>query len=98
MTRLAALIGILLASSSAQACRLHSIWHYKFPQRCPVHATRYVARVDAHPRPHRIPTLLERINVDVSIPLPALTDINWGSPADEETVGRALLRAKMGGQ
>jgi hypothetical protein len=92
MTRFGALFGLLVLASPAQAaCRLHSIWHYKFPQRCPVHAVRYVARVP--PPPHRPPTLLEKI--DVTIPLPGLNNIDWGRLADEQTIGRVLLRAKL---
>lgn len=86
---------LLLLTGPAQACRLHSIWHFHFKQRCPAHAVRYVARVEPPARPHRIATLLERI--DVTIPLPALNNIDWGKPADEQTIGRVLIRVKLEG-
>lgn len=70
---------MLIFVSPAYACRLHSIWRFPWPQRCPVElAVR-------PPLPHR-PTSIE-------IPLPALTGIDWGDPADEQTLGRLLLRA-----
>jgi hypothetical protein len=94
MTRFGALFGIVVVASPAQACRLHSIWHYPFRQRCPAQAARYVARVPPPP-PHRPSTLLEKI--DVAIPLPGLDVIDWGRPADEQTVGHVLMRAKLEG-
>jgi hypothetical protein len=80
-----------ITSEPAFGCHLYSHWAYPFRQRCPVHAARYVARVP--PPPHRPPTLLEKI--DVTIPLPGLNNIDWGRPADEQTIGRVLLRAKL---
>jgi hypothetical protein len=89
MTRFGALFGFVVLASPAQACRLHSVWHYPWKQRCPVVA---FARLP----PHERPALLQRI--EVTIPLPRLDDIEWGDRADEQTLGRVLLRAKLDGR
>lgn len=79
------------------ACHKYTHWAYPFKQRCPAHAVRYVASVP--PPPARPTTQLDKIEkIDVTIPLPGLNNIDWGRPADEDTIGRVLLRAKLGGQ
>ena len=36
MIRLGLALALMLAADPALACRLHSIWHYPWPQRCQV--------------------------------------------------------------
>jgi hypothetical protein len=85
----AGLVGLaaLTLASPAHACRLHTIWHFPFKQRCPVVA---LAPRRPPPLPHHPPSRIE-------ISLPALNDIEWGQAAqlDAETFGRLMLRAKM---
>jgi hypothetical protein len=81
------IVAALLSVSPAQACRLHSIWHYPWPQRCPV-----AVALAPRPAPHRPPSMRRE---DVTIPLPSLVDIDWGHEADEYAKGRLMLRAKL---
>jgi hypothetical protein len=37
MIRLSLALALMLAADPALACRLHSIWHYPWPQRCAAH-------------------------------------------------------------
>lgn len=83
---LVAIPAAYMGASPAHACRLHSIWHYPWKQHCPV-MTRAVALAPRPPMPHR--------PAEISIPLPDLKDIDWGQPADEQSLGRLMLRAKM---
>jgi hypothetical protein len=83
-----------LFASPAQACRLHAIWHYPFRQRCPV-----VYAMASRPKPARPPSPVQPavLRSEETIPLPDLGDIEWGHMADEETIGRVLLRAQIEG-
>lgn len=86
-----------LIASPAHACRLHSIWNYPFPQRCPVAHHRVItALAPREPRPHRPVTFTGE---EVWITLPGLTELpryDWSfSAADEATAGRLMLRARL---
>jgi hypothetical protein len=65
----------------ASACRHFSIWHYNFPQPCPI------ASPAAKPAP---------APAAPDIPLPDLSNINWGEAGDERLVAAARRRA-LGG-
>ena len=81
-----ALLAILLFFALAQpaaACRRYSIWHYNFPQPCPVgRAEAQAAAVPAAP----------------DIPLPDLIEINWGENGDGRLAAIGVLRALNGGR
>jgi hypothetical protein len=66
----------------AAACRRFSIWHYNFPQPpCPI----------ASPEAQAAPT-----PVAPDIPLPNLTEINWGETGDGRLAAIGKLRALSG--
>jgi hypothetical protein len=67
----------------ASACRHFSIWHYDFPQPCSI-ARSAAKTVDVPAAPE--------------IPLPDLTDIDWGEAGDERLAATAILRALSGGR
>ena len=76
------LIFFALAEPAA-ACRRFSIWHYSFPQPCPI------ARLEAQaatmpPAP--------------DIPLPDLTEINWGEIGDGRLTAIGKLRVLSSGR
>jgi hypothetical protein len=76
------LIFFALAQPAA-ACRRFSIWHYTFPQPCPI------ARPEAQaatmpPAP--------------DIALPDLTEINWGETGDGRLAAIGKLRVLSGGR
>ena len=75
-----ALLAILLFFALAQpaaACRRFSIWHYDFPQPCPI------ARPEAQAAP---------APAAPDIPLPDLTEINWGETGDGRLAAIGKLR------
>ena len=78
------LLAILLffaLAEPASACRRYSIWHYNFPQPCPVgRLEAQTARAPAAP----------------DIPLPALTEINWGETGDGRLAAIGRLRVLSG--
>jgi hypothetical protein len=79
-----ALLAILLFFALAQpasACRRFSIWHYNFPQPCPI------ARPEAQ---------TAAVPAAADIPLPALTEINWGETGDGLLAAIGRLRALSG--
>jgi hypothetical protein len=86
------LAGAILASAptpSAAACRLHSIWHYPWPQRCGVAHAQFRAEVSREKAAIQLPP--ER-----DIPLPVLTRSDCeGGEADELTRGRLMLRVAL---
>jgi hypothetical protein len=68
-------------SQPAAACRHFSIWHYNFPQPCPI----------AGPAAKAASALAAP-----DIPLPDLTEITWGQAGDERLLAAAMLRALRG--
>lgn len=84
--RLAIILALALASSPAVACHKYSIWHYPFPQRCPVITV-------ARPLSKKPETFREQ----VKIPLPVIEFLPCPD-ADERLVGIAKLRALMDGR
>ena len=79
---LAILLFVSLAEPAA-ACRRFSIWHYNFPQPCPI--DRPEAQAATAP-----PAL--------DIPLPDLTEINWGETGDGRLTAIGKLRVLSGGR
>ena len=80
---LAILIFLALAEPTA-ACRRFSIWHYNFPQpRCPIDTP----EAQAAPAP-----------AAPDIPLPDLTEINWGETGDGRLVAIGKLRVLSSGR
>ena len=65
----------------ASACRHFSIWHYNFPQPCPI----------ASPAAKTAPA-----PAAPDIPLPDLSNINWGETGDERLTAAARQRALSG--
>jgi hypothetical protein len=90
--RVAAPAAVLIFVSPAQACRLHSIWHYPWKQHC---ASLY--RADVSPSGGKSGMRTEGASPPPAydIPLPNLKDIDWGKPPDDDTVTRLILRTKM---
>ena len=81
-----ALLAILLffpPAEPAAACRRFSIWHYNFPQPCPI--GRPEAQAAAAP-------------AAPDIPLPDLTEINWGENGDGRLAAIGKLRVLGGGR
>ena len=81
-----ALLVILIFFALAQpaaACRRFSIWHYNFPQPCPVGR----AEAPAAPAP-----------IAADIPLPDLTEINWGETGDGRLAAIGKLRVLSSGR
>jgi hypothetical protein len=79
-----ALLAILLFFALAQpasACRRFTIWHYNFPQPCPI------ARAEVQTGP---------VLAAPDIPLPDLTEINWGENGDGRLAAIGMLRALSG--
>ena len=69
---------------SASACRRFSIWHYNFPQPpCPIASS----EAQAAPAP-----------AAPDIPLPDLTEINWGETGDGRLIAIGKLRVLSGGR
>jgi hypothetical protein len=66
----------------ASACRRFSIWHYTFPQPCPI------ARAEARRTCPAAPDM----------PLPDLTDINWGESGDGRLTAIGKLRVLSSGR
>ena len=102
MRRVAAIVPIVLtlATDSATACHRFHYWAYHRPQSCrvtalaPRSAVRLPnARIDiALPAPRHIAPPAQEFS------LPDLTDIEWGSPPDDELRGRLLLRVILQGK
>ena len=67
----------------AAACRRFSIWRYSFPQPCPI-ARPEAQAATAPPAP--------------DIPLPDLTEINWGETGDGRLIAIGKLRVLSGGR
>ena len=78
MKALLAILVFFALAQPASACRRFSIWHYDFPQPCPV------GRVEAQAAPAPIAP---------DIPLPDLTEINWGEIGDGRLAAIGMLRA-----
>ena len=81
-----ALLAVLLffaLADPAAACRRYSIWHYNFPQSC-LSDRREAQAAPAPAAP--------------DIPLPDLTEINWGENGDGRLAGIGMLRALSGGR
>jgi hypothetical protein len=70
-------------AESALACRRFSIWHYNFPQPCPI--DRPEAQAATAP-----PAL--------DFPLPDLTEINWGETGDGRLTAIGKLRVLSSGR
>jgi hypothetical protein len=83
---------VLIFVSPAQACRLHSIWHYPFKQHCPS-----LYRAHVSPSAGKSGTRTEGASPPPAydIPLPNLKDIDWGKSPDGDTLTRLILRTKM---
>ena len=79
---LAVLVFFALAEPAA-ACRRFSIWHYNFPQPCLI-ARPEAQAATAPPAP--------------DIPLPDLTEINWGETGDGRLTAIGKLRVLSGGR
>ena len=77
------LIFFALAEPAAAACRRFSIWHYSFPQPCPI-AGPEARAATMPPAP--------------DIPLPDLTEINWGEIGDGRLVAIGKLRVLGSGR
>lgn len=87
-----AVLTALILVSPAHACRLHSIWKYPFPQRCPV-----MAQLEARPSPPSKPAELEPPKPDLDIPLPSLEHMEFPpDDLDERLKGVGLLRQLRG--
>lgn len=67
----------------ASACKHFSIWHYNFPQPCPIGSSETKA-VLAPATPE--------------IPLPDLSNINWGEEGDDRVAAAARLHALSDGR
>jgi hypothetical protein len=67
----------------AAACRRFSIWHYNFPQPC------LIARPEAQAAP---------TPAAPDIPLPDLTEINWGETGDGRLAAIGKLRVLSSGR
>lgn len=88
-----AALAMLVAIDTASACHRFSRWYYPYRQTCRVTALapasiRSRARIDVAlpvPRP-------------IGIPLPDLTNIDWGQLPDDELRGRLLLRVILNGK
>ena len=81
-----ALLAILLFFALAQpvaACRRFSIWHYDFPQPCPI------ARAEAQAAP---------APAAPDIPLPDLSEITWGETGDGRLTAIGKLRVLSSGR
>ena len=79
---LAILLFVTLAEPAA-ACRRFSIWHYDFPQPCPI-ARAEAQAATAPPTP--------------DIPLPDMTEITWGETGDGRLAAIGMLRALSDGR
>lgn len=83
--RAAIVATVILTSNPAWAgCHRFSIWHYPWRQTCRVTPIIPVAFEAPLPEPRPI-----------EIPIPSLTDIDWGSPPDDDTRGRLMLRTTL---
>jgi hypothetical protein len=81
-----ALLAVLLLFALAQpasACRRFSIWHYNFPQPC----------LSDRPEAQAAPTPAAS-----DIPLPDLTEINWGETGDGRLAAIGKLRVLSSGR
>lgn len=86
--RRAALSAIaILAAQPAEACHRFHIWKYPWRQTCRVTALA--------PTGIRSLQKIEVVPVEREIPLPSLTDIDWGTSPDDELRGRLWLRATL---
>jgi hypothetical protein len=92
---LAVLTALIFVSPASAACHRFSVWRYPTPQRC--HGM-YRADVSPSAGKNGMRTARAQVLPPVYLPLPSLDDIEWGQAAqlDEATLGRLMLRAKMG--
>lgn len=85
-----AVLTALILVSPAHACRLHSIWKYPFPQRCPI-----VAQLEARTPPIKPSELAPKPDID--IPLPSLEHMEFPpDDLDERLKGIGMLRQLRG--
>ena len=82
MKALLAILFFFALAQPASACRRFSIWHYTFPQTCPI------ARAEARRTCPAAPDM----------PLPDLTDINWGESGDGRLTAVGKLRVLSSGR
>lgn len=88
-----AIVPIVLALATPAQAHCYSIWHYPWRQSCGatalappmIRSRARIAVVLPAPRP-------------IEIPLPSLTDIDWGQLPDDELRGRLMLRATLQGK
>ena len=80
-------IALVLVAQPAQACKKYSIWRYPYPQHC------YGTAHASAPTPSGIVPLPRP---EEEIPLPGLDFVPASEP-DDDTRGRILLRAALGG-
>jgi hypothetical protein len=83
MRSLLVILLFLALAEPAAACRRYSIWHYKFPQPC-LSDRREAQAAPAPAAP--------------DIPLPYLTEINWGENGDGRLAAIGKLRVLSGGR
>ena len=81
MKGLLAILLFFALAEPAAACRRFSIWRYNFPQPCPI------ARPEAQAEPAA---------AALDIPLPDLTEINWGENDDGRLAAIGRLWALSG--
>ena len=83
MKALLVILIFLALAEPAAACRRFSIWHYNFPQPCPI------ARAEAQAAP---------TPAAPDMPLPDLTEITWGETGDGRLAAIGMLRALSDGR
>ena len=83
MKALLAILVFFALAEPAAACRRFSIWHYNFPQPCPIASP----EAQAAPAP-----------AAPDIPLPDLTEINWGETGDGRLAAIGKLRVLSSGR
>lgn len=94
-------MALMTPNPAAAKCRLFSVWHYPWKQRCytALAPPQQLARREAGFAPVK-ETAPNRERIEISLPpkdiaLPTLTDITWGETGPDELRGIALLRQLM---
>jgi hypothetical protein len=90
-----AVIAITLALEPAAAAKCHhfSIWKYPWRQSC-----RMTALAPSSIRSRARINVILPVPRPIEIPLPDLTNIDWGQLPDDDARGRLMLRATLQGK
>lgn len=89
---------VMLGAIDSAGAHCYSVWRYPRPQHCGATALARAIRLPRERIDVMPPSLMRGVDMTPEIPLPSLTEIDWGQPPDDDTRGRLLLRVIMQGR